>query len=185
MEEYELIRLARQGKTQAFSSLVEKYRTKMFNLAYSMTKDSEIADDLAQEIFIKAYRFLSTFKFKSGFGTWLYRIGVNVVKDFLRKESRMRKIMYEQIPLAQGNYEDELDKKEKEQEKEQQKRLISKVLSSLPQKHQLVLSLRDIQGLSYGDIAKILNIAPGTVDSRLYRARRMLRKKVLTCRREG
>ncbi len=178
MEEKELVRQSKEGNEDAFSSLVKKYKTKVFNLAWSLTRDRETADDLAQEAFIKAYLALPTFRFKSEFGTWLYRITVNHVKDYLRKKSKMSKMLLEkmkEMPLVQ---ESEIIKKEKEQIIEQRRKFVHQCLQTIPEKYKLILSLRDIQGFSYEEITKILKISPGTVDSRLHRARKMLRKKL-------
>ncbi len=178
MEEKELVRQSKEGNEEAFASLVKKYKTKVFNLAWSLTRDREAADDLAQEAFIKVYFALPTFQFKSEFGTWLYRITVNHVKDYLRKKNRMSKMLFEkmkEMPLVQEN---EITKKEKEQIIEQRKKFVHQCLQTIPEKYKLILSLRDIQGFSYEEITKILKISPGTVDSRIHRARKMLRKKL-------
>jgi len=178
MEEKELILRTMEGDEEAFGVLVKKYKTKVFNLAYSLTHDRDAADDLAQESFIKAYFALPRFKLKSGFGTWLYRIAINTVKDYLRKKGRIKKVTFEKEIEHLIIQEDEMEKKEKKQQEEQNRRLVHEAIQSLPEKHQLILSLRDIQGFSYGEIADILNVSPGTVDSRLHRARKTLRKKI-------
>jgi len=178
MEEKELVRRTIEGDEEAFGVLVKKYRTKVFNLAYSLTRDRDAADDLAQESFIKAYFALPRFKLKSGFGTWLYRITMNTVKDYLRKKGRIREVPFEKEIEHLVIQEDEMERKEKKQQEEQNRRLVHEAIQSLPEKYQLILSLRDIQGFSYGEIADILNVSPGTVDSRLHRARKTLRKKI-------
>ena len=178
MEEKELVQLGQKGDEEAFAVLVRKYRIKVFNLAYSLTRNQDVADDLAQEAFIKAFFALSKFNLKSEFGTWLYRITVNHVKDYLRKKGRMRRIRLENIKEISFIQEDETIRKEREHAEEQRRKLVHKAIQALPEKYQIILSLRDIQGFSYGEIAKILKIFPGTVDSRLYRARKMLRKKL-------
>jgi len=178
MEEKELVRLSKEGNEEAFSILVKKYKTKMFNLAFSLTRDREMADDLAQEAFIKAYFALPKFKLKSEFGTWLYRITVNQVKDYLRKKGRMKEISIENIKEILLLKEDEAGREEREYAEEQRRKLVHQVIQVLPEKYKVILSLRDIQGLSYGEITKILKISPGTADSRLHRARKMLRKKL-------
>ena len=178
MEEKELIRLSREGSEEAFGELVKKYRIKVFNLAYSLTRDRDVADDLAQEAFIKAYYALPRFQSRSGFGTWLYRIAINHVRDYLRKKSRMIQISIENIKESSILQEDKTMKEEKESTEEQRKQLVHQSIRSLPVKHQAILSLRDIQGFSYEEISKILKISPGTVDSRIHRARKMLRKKL-------
>ncbi len=178
MEEKELVRRTMEGDEEAFGVLVKKYRTKVFNLAYSLTRDRDAADDLAQESFIKAYFALPRFKLKSGFGTWLYRIAMNTVKDYLRKKGKIREVAFGKEIEHLVIQEDEMERKEKKQQEEQNRRLVHEAIQSLPEKYQLILSLRDIQGFSYGEIADILNISPGTVDSRLHRARKSLRKKI-------
>jgi len=178
MEEKELVQLGQKGDEEAFAVLVRKYRIKVFNLAYSLTRNQNVADDLAQEAFIKAFFALSKFNLKSEFGTWLYRITVNHVKDYLRKKGRMRRIILENIKEISFIQEDETMRKEREHAEEQRRKLVHKAIQALPEKYQIILSLRDIQGFSYGEIAKILKIFPGTVDSRLHRARKMLRKKL-------
>jgi RNA polymerase sigma-70 factor (ECF subfamily) len=178
MEENRLVEQSKQGDEEAFGVLVKKYKTKVFNLAYSFTRDRETADDLAQEVFIKVYYALEKFKFKSGFGTWLYRIAVNHLKDHLRKHAKERHVSLEVLSREPSLSEDEIKKKERLQEAADRKKLLYESLRSLPEKYQVILSLRDIQGHSYEEIAGILKLSPGTVDSRLHRARKMLRKKI-------
>ncbi len=178
MEEKELVRLSREGSEEAFAELVKKYRIKVFNLAFSLTRDSDVADDLAQEAFIKAYYALPRFQSRSGFGTWLYRIAINHARDYLRKKSRMIQISIDNIKESFILQEDKTMKEEKESAEAQRKQFVHQSIRSLPEKHQVILSLRDIQGFSYEEISKILKISPGTVDSRIYRARKMLRKKL-------
>jgi len=179
MDDRELVKKAQAGSRDAFGALVEKYRVKMFNLAYSLTQDRAAADDLAQEVFIKAYLALPNFKFQSAFGTWLYRIAVNASKDFLRKETRVRKIPLEDSPPGTLMQEDTTSQIDDAREKEKRKKMVHSALESLPEKYQVILTLRDIQGFPYGEISQMLEISPGTVDSRLHRARKLLRKRVL------
>lgn len=178
MEEKDLVRLSKKGDEGAFAVLVKKYRIKVFNLAFSLTRDRDVADDLAQEAFIKAYFALSRFQLKSGFGTWLYRITINHVRDYLRKKSRVSQISIDNIKESAVLRQDEEMKKEETLKEEQRKKLFYQALRTLPEKHQAILSLRDIQGFSYEEISKILRISPGTVDSRIHRARKLLRKKL-------
>ena len=122
MSDRELVEKAQAGSQDAFSSLVEKYRAKMFNLAYGFTRNREAADDLAQEVFIKAYLALPNFKFQSAFGTWLYRIAVNASKDFLRKEGRVRKVALEDSPPGTLMQEDDTLQLDEAKETEKQKK---------------------------------------------------------------
>lgn len=178
MEENRLVERSKQGDEEAFGVLVQKYKIKVFNLAYSFMRNKETADDLAQEIFIKVYYALEKFKFRSGFGTWLYRIAVNHIKDHLRKHGKEKLISLEALGREPSQQENETQKKERIQERADRKKLLYRALQALPEKHQVILTLRDIQGHSYEEIANILKLSPGTVDSRLHRARKMLRKKI-------
>lgn len=178
MEEKKLVLQSLDGDEEAYGQLVMRHKRKVFNLAFSITRDREVADDLAQEAFIRAYFALANFKFKSEFSTWLYRITINLVKDYLRKKERMPKISIDDIkenPFAQ---EDGMIQREKAREEEERRTFVHGFIRTLPDKYRIILSLRDIHGFSYEEITKILKISPGTVDSRLHRARKMLRKKI-------
>ncbi|MGD2294390.1 MAG: sigma-70 family RNA polymerase sigma factor [Candidatus Aminicenantes bacterium] len=178
MDEQELVRRSQEGDEEAFGALVNKYKIKVFHLAYSLTHNLETADDLAQEVFIKAYLALKKFKGQSEFGTWVYRIAVNHCRDFLRKKSRMSQISFEDIQDKVALRENETSPEDREREDEERKKLIHQAIQTLPEKHRVILSLRDIQGFSYDEITKILNLSPGTVDSRLHRARKKLKNKL-------
>lgn len=173
MDEKELIRLSQAGNGEAFGQLVERYKTKVFSLAYGLTRDRVEADDLAQEIFIKAYFVLPKFKFRSEFGTWLYRVAINHIKDYLRKSKSLRRnVPLEKIPEIMMT----ADNRKPDEEKEDMKRrlLVRRALEQLPEKYRVILMLRDIQGLPYEEISQVLRLSPGTVDSRLFRARKRL-----------
>lgn len=180
MDEQRLVRLSREGDKQAFSSLVSVYQAKMFGLAFGLTRDREAADDLAQEVFIKAYQSLPKFRGEAGFGTWLYRLAVNHVKDYLRKmKSRWREVSLDDnkaMTLPAGR--DEAVLREDEALVERRRALVHQTVRTLSPKYQVILNLRDIQGLSYEEIAAILKLSPGTVDSRLHRARKKLRERL-------
>jgi RNA polymerase sigma-70 factor (ECF subfamily) len=178
MEEKDLIRLSQEGSQEAFSSLVGKYKRRVFHLALSMTRNREVADDLAQEAFIKAYLALPKFRFQSEFGTWIYRIAINLVKDHLRKTGKRKEISLEGLSERAAVLEGEDLRREQNEIEARRRNLVHEILQSLPLKHQVILALRDIQGNSYEEIARILNISPGTVDSRLHRARKLLRRKM-------
>ncbi len=178
MDEKDLVRRSKEGDEEAFGVLVNKYKTKVYHLAYSLSHDAQAADDLAQEVFIKAYYALDKFREKAEFGTWIYRITVNHCRDFLRKRNRMTQISLENIIGKISAHVDETLPEEKEQEEAQRRNVVHTAIQTLPDKYKVILSLRDIQDFSYSEIAKILDLSPGTVDSRLHRARKRLRKKL-------
>ncbi|MGB9893051.1 MAG: RNA polymerase sigma factor [Candidatus Saccharicenans sp.] len=179
MEEIQIVKLAQQGDQEAFSMLVKAYQNKVFGLAINIVHNRETADDLAQEIFLKAYLSLSKFRFQSEFGTWLYQIAINHIRDYLRKHKKEKAdLRLEDVPEPGQPEEDMLVKMAESQEEARRKTWLKQKLEEMPEKYRLILSLRDIQGLSYEEIGKILKLSPGTVDSRLHRARRLLRKKM-------
>jgi len=179
MEERELVHRASAGEAEAFGELVSRYQNRVFHLAFSFTRDRAAADDLAQEIFLKAYLALPGFRGKSEFSTWLYRLAINHIKDYLRK---MKKKMKREEPLEEARVKlvpDEGDTTQEEEElMEKRRKLLEKVMTTLPEKYRIILTLRDIEGLSYEEIASFLGISLGTVDSRLHRARKLLREKM-------
>ena len=175
MEDKQLVRLAQEGSPAAFEELVAKYQSKVFSMALSFTRNREAADDLAQEIFLKAYLALPRFHGRSEFGTWLYRISVNHIKDFLRKRGRVREVSLDDVGEVAFSDREQAEKAEMERETEARRALVQRSVLGLPEKYRVILTLRDIQGLSYEDVSRILRLSPGTVDSRLHRARRMLR----------
>ncbi len=179
MEDKDLVHRASAGDTEAFSELVNRYQNRVFHLAFSFTRDRAAADDLAQEIFLKAYLALPGFRWKAEFSTWLYRLAVNHIKDYLRK---MRRKALREAPLeeAQGHIllDDKDDKQEEEAVMEKRKQLLAKVMATMPEKYRIVLTLRDVEGLAYEEIASLLGTSLGTVDSRLHRARKLLREKM-------
>jgi RNA polymerase sigma-70 factor (ECF subfamily) len=178
MEEKQLVRLAQEGSPAAFEELVAKYQPKVFSMALSFTRNREAADDLAQEIFLKAYLALPRFHGKSEFGTWLYRISINHIRDFLRKKGRAKEVSLDDVPEISFSDREQAEKAEQERETEARRTLVQTFVRSLPEKYRVIVTLRDIQGLAYEEISRILKLSPGTVDSRLHRARRMLRVKL-------
>jgi RNA polymerase sigma-70 factor (ECF subfamily) len=150
-------------------------------MALSFSRNREAADDLAQEIFLKAYLALPRFHGKSEFGTWLYRISMNHIKDYLRKKGRAKEVPLDDVCELAFSDREQAEKAEQERETEARRALVHGQVESLPEKYRVILTLRDIQGMAYEEISRILKLSPGTVDSRLHRARRMLRLKLAPC----
>jgi RNA polymerase sigma-70 factor (ECF subfamily) len=181
MEEKQLVRLAQEGSPQAFEELVRKYQPKVFSMALSFTRNRDAADDLAQEIFLKAYLALSRFHGKSEFGTWLYRISMNHIKDYLRKKGRAKEVSLDDVCELAFSDKEQMERAEEERQAEAKRALVQRLVETLPEKYRIILTLRDIQGMAYEEISRILKLSPGTVDSRLHRARRLLRLKLAPC----
>jgi RNA polymerase sigma-70 factor (ECF subfamily) len=168
-----LITLFQNGERDAFRVLVQRYQARVKNLIYSIFHDVEAVDDLAQEVFIKAYEALPQFRFQSSFFTWLYRIAVNKARDELRRR-KIRRILSLQALLESGDHElgSRLAIEPRDDETQE---LITSALGLLPEKFRVAVVLKEIEGLSYEEIAEVLQCEVGTVKSRLFRARVALR----------
>ena len=169
-----LITLFQQGEEGVFRILVDRYQEKLRNLMYSIFNESDIVDDLAQEVFIKAYEALPNFRFQSSFYTWLYRIAVNRARDEMRKR-KIRKWLTLDAMMESRDKEFH-DKMTTHPESSDAQELVSHGLQQLPEKFRIAIVLKDIDGLSYEQMSEVLQCEIGTVKSRLSRARSMLRK---------
>ena len=168
-----LITLFQSGEEEVFRILVERYTQRVRNLIYSIFNEASLVDDIAQEVFIRVYEALPRFRFESSFYTWLYRITVNKSRDELRKR-RTRKFFSLHSMLDASS--DELQSKIRVfPEDGSAKELVNKGLQQLPEKFRIPIILKDIDGLSYEEMAEIMQCEVGTVKSRLSRARSMLR----------
>jgi RNA polymerase sigma-70 factor, ECF subfamily len=169
-----LITLVHQGEQGAYRILVERYQERIRNLIYSIFHDQQVVDDLSQEVFIKAYEALSQFRFQSSFYTWLYRIAVNKSRDELRKRKVRR--WFSLQTMLEASDKELSSKIVVEQHDNELQELLAAGLKTLPEKYRIAIILKDIDGLSYEEIAEIMECEIGTVKSRLSRARAMLRK---------
>jgi RNA polymerase sigma-70 factor (ECF subfamily) len=180
----ELVRAAQEGDRKAFDDLVVRHKDKLFGLCYWFMGDYNDANECSQESFLRAYRSLKKFRRESKFSTWLYRIAVNVCKNRLSSSRHRFKdnVIYVGNPGAPAeNYqelEDESLSPMMALEKVEKLRLIRDAMNSLPVEQKMMITMRDIHGLSYEEISEISGITMGTVKSRLARARQMLRVKL-------
>ena len=182
-DEQASIRLAKEGDEQAFEALVTAYERKVYNYALRSTGNEEDAMDVTQEVFLRVYRSLPGFKEESSFSTWLYRITYNICVDFSRKHAK-RKELYlgvdgetadgKEIELPDESYAPEAVYGQKELREE-----IAGALMHLSDQHREVLVMREINGMSYAQIAEVLELEEGTVKSRIARARENLRKIIV------
>jgi RNA polymerase sigma-70 factor, ECF subfamily len=176
-----LVERCRAGDVAAFEPLVEKYRQRVWRLAYNILRDREEAWDVAQEAFIKAFQALPSFRGQSAFYTWLYRIVMNVAADRGRaRGAQGRAFGTERVPeedwervLPDQNPGDESPDAAAARTEERAK--IMKALDKLSEDHRRIVMLSDLEGLSYREIAETLDIPMGTVMSRLHNARKRLR----------
>lgn len=183
MDERELVRRAREGDSAAFEALVTAYETKIYNLAFRYLGSREDALDASQEVFLRVFRFLGGFQEESGFSTWLYRIGVNVCKDMFQRKKRLNETSLERIGEDEEDYvtdiPDERFRPDAVHDQTELRDALARAIGELPGPQREIVILRDIQGLSYEEIAGALALESGTVKSRLSRARENLRKKLL------
>ena len=178
-EDAVLVERAQDGDREAFGQLVERYQEKVYSICYGKLKDEQDAMDVSQDVFVKVFRYLENFNRESSFYTWLYRIAVNTSIDFLRKQSRQAQVDYDDtikrdedvegndllMPSRLGINPDKAFGRKELREK------MLEALESLSEKHRTILNLREVEGLSYKELAEVLDISKGTVMSRLYHAR--------------
>ena len=168
------------GDVDAFEILVTRYQDKVYNLVWGMVRDPGHAEDLVQDVFIKAYRKLGDFEQKSRLYTWLYRIAVNRTLDFIKGRHRSSVALIEDLPRAEPMADpSETDPIAPLLEQEFLKKM-EDALEGIPPKFREILILREVQGLSYEEIAEMLQCSKGTVESRLFRARARLKEKLRT-----
>ena len=170
-EDMVLAMRARDGDTDAFEALVRRYRNEVYGLCYYFTRNREDAWDLAQEAFIKAWRALGRFRGDSSFKTWLMRIAANHCKDHLKKR-RLETASYNdalQAPDAVSG-----DDPSKAAVANELGATIDAAVQQLPPKHQMAFTLREYKGLSYQEMAEVMQCSVGTVMSRLFNARKRL-----------
>lgn len=177
-QEAAVIQAVLDGDVNAYEALVKEYEKNVYNLALRMTGNSEDAADMAQEAFIKAYNSLTAFRGDSKFSVWLYRIVSNVCLDFLRSRSRKQTVSLstenddgEEVEL---DIADETHSPEQLLDRSLTRDAVRRGLAALPPDHREILLLREIQGLSYEEIADVLGLEAGTVKSRIFRARKKL-----------
>jgi len=181
-----LVRAFQEGDRTAFDTLVNRHKGQVFNLCYWFLGDHQDADDAAQETFIKIYRSLGKFRFESALRTWIFRIAVNTCKNrrmssAFRNRKRMVSLDNPVEPPGRDagrNIPDKGALPSEELEKKERIEQIRKGINALPAEHREVITLRDIQGLSYDEIVQVTGIPLGTVKSRLARARTELKDKL-------
>lgn len=179
MEDREAIESILAGHPEDFAHLVRKYQARVLRLCASLMSDSTLAEDAAQDIFLKAYSALSRFRGDASFSTWLYRIAANHCKDLLRKRSREKTQSWEALVEEQGErIEQLLTEPSNPIEAAAHAELANKVLSFLPADYRAILSLREAEGLSYEEIAEVLGCSVNAVKSRLRRAREALQTQL-------
>lgn len=178
-----LVIRAQQGDKKAFGLLVEKYHRKLGRLLGRMIRDQAEVEDVVQESFIKAYRALPNFRGDSAFYTWLYRIGINTAKNYLvsmgRRPQVMQEVEIEDVENFDGGYEMRTtDTPETALMTKQIAQTVNDTVAALPEELRTAITLREIEGLSYEEIAILMQCPIGTVRSRIFRARETISEKL-------
>lgn len=178
MEEVQLIARARQGDQDAFARLLEAHQSRVYHQALRMVGHAEDARDVTQEVFWKAWQGLPRFHGDSSFSTWLYRLTSHAAIDLLRREKRHRgsnSLDDSQLSLV-STLADPAPGPQQQVEQQELLDGVARGLAQLSEEHRQVLVLREINGLSYEEIGQVLQLSPGTVKSRIARARAALAK---------
>ncbi|TSA52158.1 MAG: RNA polymerase sigma factor RpoE [Nitrosomonadaceae bacterium] len=181
----QLVERVQRGDKQAFDLLVIKYQRKLARLLSQFIRDAAEVEDVTQEAFIKAYRALPSFRGESAFYTWLYRIGINTAKNFLVTQGRRAPTTTstgfdseDAENCEEGSQLREMNTPESELMSKQIAETVNQTLQELPEELRTAITLREIEGLSYEEIASIMNCPIGTVRSRIFRARETIAEKL-------
>ncbi len=181
----QLVERVQRGDKQAFDLLVIKYQRRLARLLSQFIRDAAEVEDVTQETFIKAYRALPSFRGESAFYTWLYRIGINTAKNFLVTQGRRAPTTTssgfdseDAENFEEGSQLREMNTPESELMSKQIAQTVNQTLQELPEELRTAITLREIEGLSYEEIAGIMNCPIGTVRSRIFRAREAIAEKL-------
>jgi RNA polymerase sigma-70 factor (ECF subfamily) len=182
--ERKLVRALRQRDEEAFSELVRVYQHKVFNVIYRILGDRQEAEDVAQEVFVAVFKYIDSFRGESKFSTWLYRIATNRAKNRIKYLARRSQYKHQDIadtpeskinsnPFGGGMFQPDETALGNELHE-----ILKEGLASLSEEHRAVIVLRDVEDMTYQEISEVLEVAEGTVKSRLYRARVTLKDYV-------
>ena len=177
--DHELVAQAAAGSREAFDDLVRRHQVSIVSLARALTNGSADAEDIAQEVFLRVWRSLRGFRGDSTFRTWLHRVAVNVINSHHGRVSRLRRMFQPaSAESADSANDDPIERAADPVDVESDvvmRDAIDKALASLPEELRVAVTLRDVQGLEYREIASVLDVPIGTVESRIFRGRQRLK----------
>jgi RNA polymerase sigma-70 factor (ECF subfamily) len=174
----ELVARAARGSREAFDDLIRRHQASIVSLARALTGGSADAEDIAQEVFLRAWRSLGGFRGDSAFRTWLHRVAVNVIRSHHGRVSRWQRFVRAPAADTSDAAEDAIERAPDSIDVEADVVLrdaVDKALGSLPDELRVAVTLRDVQGLDYREIAAVLDVPIGTVESRIFRGRQRLK----------
>lgn len=182
----ELVDRAVTGDQKAFRKLVERYQRKVYSIAFGVVRNHETALDITQDTFVKVHRNLPNFKGESSFYTWIYRIVVNLCIDKKRRQARQAEVDYDDT-LAHGEgfssgptlASTQIDNPAQAASRKELVEHMDQALATLTEEHKAILIMREVEGLSYEELAENLGLPKGTVMSRLFHARKNFQKALL------
>lgn len=183
VDDRELVESARKGDRDAFRTLFERYHRRAYALAFGVLRHQDDALDVVQDAFIKAHKYLDKFEGNSSFYTWLYRIVMNLAIDHLRKHRRVRPVELDEAHLDDSSGDELLPKMlggnpgRALLDKEIRAR-IDQALGELSENHRAVLVMRELEGMSYEEMAQAMGCSKGTIMSRLFHARKNMQKRL-------
>ena len=177
-----LVRRLKRGDYKAFDLLLLKYQSRVVGLALKFVKDLQIAEDIAQESFLKAYKSINSFREESAFYTWIYRITVNTSKNYLTSKNRKKELSESDINKLEDS-EDIFDipggsSPEEILSANNLREVIMESLTNLPEDIRTAISLREFEGLTYEEISEVLDCPIGTVRSRIFRGREIMQERI-------
>jgi RNA polymerase sigma-70 factor (ECF subfamily) len=185
VDDHELVDAARRGDRDAFRTLFERYHRRAYALAFGVLRHPDDALDVVQDAFIKAHKYLDKFEGTSSFYTWLYRIVMNLAIDHLRKHRRVKPVELDEQHLEEAAGDDALlprilggNPGRALMDKEIRAR-IDQALGQLSDNHRAVLVMRELEGLSYEEMAQAMNCSKGTIMSRLFHARKNMQRQLV------
>jgi RNA polymerase sigma-70 factor (ECF subfamily) len=174
-----LVEQSLAGDQLAFQRLVERHQTRLFSLVRHYTRNAVEIEDLVQETLLKAYARLTSFQSQSSFYTWLYRIATNTILDWLKRQGRNPVQAVEDIEVSMPASPRAVMRPDARLAQEEIARITQEILAELPEIFRTVLVLREFEDLAYQEIADVLGISIGTVESRLFRARARFKDRLL------
>lgn len=184
-EETRLVKACQQGDSSAFNLLVWRWEKPLYNFIYKYVGDATLAEDLVQDTFIRVLKSIGRYTHQGSFSTWLYRIAINLCKDYLKRKRLPLVSLHDYYTTDSGErvyvqdrISDEEARTDESLKVEEREELVRRLLASLPEEQRIVILFKEYQELTFREIAEVLNVPEGTVKSRLYHGLRAMRESL-------